>query len=407
MTHATVIVGASVGGVRTAQALRRVGYTGHITVVGEESVLPYDKPPLSKAMLLDESPDLGGVPLLTQKQAEGDDIHLELGVRAAALDLAGHQVVLADDRRLVFDDVVVATGAAARPSPWGTPTGVHVLRTVDDAHRLRAELEPGQRMVVVGAGFIGAEVASAAQRRGLDVHVVDPLPVPMGRVVGDDLGLAFVDLHHRHGVQTSFGTGVEGIEEQAGQLRVLLTDGTCLDADTVVVGIGTALNDDWLETSGLLLDNGVVCDQYSRAVNEPHVHTVGDIARWHHPRHGEPVRVEHWTNAIEQAACVAHNIAHPDDLRSFEPVEYVWTDQYDWKVQIAGCPWRATSSILLGDPRADTRFAALYATSHGQLCGAVSVNWPKVTVRSRRAVAAGESLDDVHAALASARAAVR
>jgi phthalate 3,4-dioxygenase ferredoxin reductase component len=195
---------------------------------------------------------------------------------------------------------------------------------------------------------------------------------------------------------------VEGIEERAGRLSVLLTDGNRLDADTVVVGIGTQLNDDWLQTSGLLLENGVVCDRYSRAINETHVHAVGDIARWHHPRHGERVRVEHWTNAIEQAACVAHNIAHPDDLRPFEPVEYVWSDQYDWKVQIAGCPWHATSSRLLGDPAADARFAALYATVDGLLCGAVSVNWPKVTVRSRRAIAAGASLDDVHTSLASA-----
>lgn len=407
MTHATVIVGASVGGVRTALALRRVGYTGHITVVGEETVLPYDKPPLSKAMLLDEATEPGGVPLLTEKQAEHDDIHLELGIRAEALDLAGRQVVLADGRRLDFHDVVVATGAAARPSPWGEPTGVHLLRTVEDAHRLRGELQPGRHIVVVGGGFIGAEVASAAQRRRLAVSIVDPLAVPMARVVGDDLGPAFVDLHRRYGVRTFFGTGVEGIEKVAGGLRVLLTDGTCLDADTVVVGIGTALNDDWLQSSGLLLENGVVCDQYSRAVNEPHVHAVGDIARWHHPRHGELVRVEHWTNAIEQAACVAHNIVHPDDLRVFEPVEYVWTDQYDWKVQIAGCPWRAASSTLLGDPFADARFAALYATSDGHLCGAVSVNWPKATVRSRRAVAAGESLAEVHAVLASAPAAVR
>jgi NADPH-dependent 2,4-dienoyl-CoA reductase/sulfur reductase-like enzyme len=233
------------------------------------------------------------------------------------------------------------------------------------------------------------------------VSIVDPLTVPMARVVGDDLGPAFVDLHHRHGVRTFFGSGVEGIEHSAGDLRVLLTDGTSLDADSVVVGIGTALNDDWLQTSGLLLENGVVCDQYSRAVNEPRVHAVGDIARWHHPRHAEPVRVEHWTNAIEQATCVAHNIAHPDDLRTFEPVEYVWTDQYDWKIQIAGCPWRATSSTFLGDPAADTRFAALYATSDGQLCGAVSVNWPKVTVRSRRAIGAGEPLEAVQASVPS------
>jgi phthalate 3,4-dioxygenase ferredoxin reductase component len=408
VSHRTVVVGASIGGVRTAQALRRGGYAGEIVLVDADSEPPYDRPPLSKAMLLDEAE--ATPTLLTYEQAAASDIRLELGVAAQSLDVAAGTVDLADGRRLAFDDVVLATGSAARPSPWGRPEGLHVLRSLADARALRADLRRGGRsgrMVVVGAGFIGAEVASAATALGLSVSVVDPLPVPMARVVGDEVGRVFERLHQRHGVSTYFGSGVEDVHRVPGGLTVTLTDGTRLDADTVVVGIGATPNQGWLESSGLLLDDGVVCDEFCRAVGQPRVHVVGDLARWHHPRHAEWVRVEHWTNAVELASCVAHNIDNPEALRACAPVEYVWSDQYDQKIQLAGRPWRGARWEMLGDPDVDQRFAVLWADEAGVLCGAMSVNWPKATVTSRRALAAGGTLEAVRDGLDAARAAAR
>jgi NADPH-dependent 2,4-dienoyl-CoA reductase/sulfur reductase-like enzyme len=405
VSERTVVVGASIGGVRTAQALRRGGYAGEVVLVDAEAEPPYDRPPLSKAMLLGAMPPTPT--LLTRDEAGASDIRLELGVAAQALDIAGGTVALADGRRLAFDDVVLATGSVARPSPWGRPQGLHVLRTLADARALRADLRRAGRLVVVGAGFIGAEVASAATALGLSVSVVDPLPVPMGRVVGDEVGRVFERLHRRHGVSTHFGRGVEDVRRESGGLSVTLTDGTRLDADLVVVGIGAVPNQGWLESSGLLLDDGVVCDEFCRAVGQPRVHVVGDLARWHHRRHGELVRVEHWTNAVEQASCVAHNIGNPEALRACAPVEYVWSDQYDWKIQLAGRPWRGMRWEMLGDPDVDQRFAVLWADEAGVLCGAMSVNWPKATVASRRALgAAGATgtLEEVREGLTAARA---
>ncbi|MCU1606429.1 MAG: phthalate 3,4-dioxygenase, ferredoxin reductase subunit [Modestobacter sp.] len=389
-----VVVGSSVGGVRTAQALRSEGFDGRVVLVGEEARLPYDKPPLSKHFLAG-SWDTERIALLTQAAADRAGIELRLGVAAQRLDVAGRQVVLADGQRLDYEAVVIATGAAARPSPWAARSGVHVVRTMGDSETLRVDLRRDGHVVIVGGGFIGAEVAATARSLGREVTVVDPLPAPIGRVVGAEVGAHFAELHRRHGVATWFGTGVESVEGDAGDLRVVLTDGTELAAATVVVGIGATPNDGWLADSGLLVDNGVVCDEFSRAVDAPAVHAVGDVARWFHLDHGEHVRVEHWTNAVDQAVCVAHNIAHPDDLRAYRPVEYVWSDQYDWKIQIVGRPHRATEHHLVGDPAADkTRFASLYRWHEGQLGAAVTVNWPKALVTCRRLVTAGASFAD-------------
>lgn len=386
----TVVVGSSVGGVRTAQALRATGYPGDVVLIGEERHLPYDKPPLSKSLLAG-SGTADDVMLFSADAARAADVRLLLGRRAERLDVAASELQLHDGGRLAYDDVVVATGAQARPSPWGVHPGVHVLRTLDDAEALRSDLLDGGHLVIVGAGFIGAEVAATARALGLDVTMVDPLDVPMARILGPEVGGLFVGLHERHGVATAFGVGVEGIEGRRGALRVTLTDGRVLSASTVVVGIGAVPNDGWLASSGLLVDDGLVCDEHCRAIGSPRVYAVGDVARWWHLRHGERVRVEHWTNAVEQAAVVAHNITHPDDLRPYTPVEYVWSDQYDWRIQIAGRTGRSRHEIL-GDPATDARFAVLYGEEDGPLDGLVTVNWPKALVTGRRALATGTAL---------------
>lgn len=401
MTAATVVVvGSSIGGVRTAQALRTDGFDGAIVLVGREVALPYDKPPLSK-QLLAGSWDTERITLLDAGAAEQAGIELRLGVGAARLDVAGRRVLLADGTALGYDAVVVATGASARPSPWAAGSGVHVLRSLADATALRRDLDATGPVVVVGGGFIGAEVAATARALGREVTVVDPLPAPIGRVVGDAVAEHFTALHHRHGVATRFGVGVEDVRGRAGDLRVRLTDGTELAAGTVVVGIGATPDDAWLHDSGLPIDDGVVCDEHGRAAVAHGVYAVGDVARWFHPGHGQHVRVEHWTNAVEQAAVVAHNVAHPADLRAHRPVGYVWSDQYDWRVQIVGRPAAATRHELLGDlDGARARGAAVYTDDSGLLRGAVTVNWPKALLTCRRLMAADATFDDAVARLA-------
>lgn len=403
-----VVVGSSVAGVRTVQALRSSGFGGRVVLVGEESELPYDKPPLSKQFLAGGW-DTAKIRLLTAEQAAELEVELRLGAAAERLDVAGRQLHLADGTVLDWDVVVLATGAAARSSPWPVGSGVHVVRTLADSRALRDDLADTGPVVVVGGGFIGAEVAATAHALGRDVTVVDPLPTPIGRVVGDEVGAHFTALHHRHGVTTRFGTGVESVTGGAGDLVVTLTDGTVLPAATVVVGIGATPNDGWLATSGLLVENGVTCDQHCRAVDSPDVYVVGDLARWYHPGHGEHLRVEHWTNAVDSAVVAAHNIAHPDDLRAHAPVEYVWSDQYDWRIQIVGRPARATRHETVGTlDGATARAAVLYTDDAGLLSGVVTVNWPKALVTCRRLVSAGAEFADAVAqvqALPPARAA--
>lgn len=394
-----VVVGSSVGGVRTAQALRSGGFAGRIELVGEETDLPYDKPPLSKQFLAG-SWDTARLSLLSVEAARAADIELRLGTAAQHLDVSARQVILADGSTISYDVVVLATGAAARPSPWTVASGVHVLRTLSDSRALREDLATEGPVVVVGGGFIGAEVAATARGLGRQVTVVDPLPSPIGRAVGSEVGELLTDLHHRHGVATRFGTGVECVTGRAGELTVRLADGSELAAGTVVVGIGATPNDGWLEASDLAVDNGVICDQYCRSVTSPEVYAVGDLARWFHPGHGEYTRVEHWTNAVDSATVVAHNIAHPDELKAYAPVEYVWSDQYDWTVQIVGRPATARRCELVGDLGGEkARGAVLYADDSGRLTGAVAVNWPKALATSRRLLSAHASFADALAAI--------
>lgn len=396
-----VVVGSSVGGVRTAQALRSEGFTGRIVLVGEEPTVPYDKPPLSKQLLTGEW-SAERATLLTSEAADRSGIEPRLGVPAVRVDLASRKVLLADGATLAYDIVILATGSSARSSPWQPTSGVHVLRTLSDEKKLRAALDVEGPVVVAGGGFIGAEVAGAARALGREVTVVDPLPAPMGHIVGPELGRYFTALHHRHGVATRFGSGVEAIEGAAGHLHVTLTEGAKLAASTAVVGIGAAPNDGWLADSELAIDDGILCDQYSRAVEVPDVYAVGDVARWFHLDHHEYVRVEHWTNAVEQASCVAHNIVHPEDLRSYRPVEYIWSDQYDWKVQIVGRPWVATDAEIVGNLVGERpRVTALFRGEGRRLIGAVTVNWPKALVQCRRWVAHRVAFD---AALSSVQA---
>ncbi|WP_067895379.1 NAD(P)/FAD-dependent oxidoreductase [Actinomadura chibensis] len=387
MSRTAVVVGSSVAGVRTAQALAAGGFDGRVLVVGAEDTAPYDKPPLSKHFLTGAW-TAGKLALLNGGPAD-ERVELRLGAAAEHLDVEDKQVRLSDGTRVRYDVCVIATGASARPSPWAARDGVHVLRTLRDGAALRRDLLRGGDVVVVGGGFVGAEVAAAARGLARRVTVVDPLRDPMARVVGPTIGPLLSGIHERHGVRTRFGTGVVAIEGTSGDLRVFLDDGTVLPAATVVVGIGAVPNDGWLRSSGLDVADGVLCDEYCRAQGTRDVYAAGDVARWPHPRHGGHVRVEHWTNAVEQAACVARNIVRPDEPVPYRPVEYVWSDQYDWKIQIAGSPARATGHTVLGDPTGDRpRAAVAYTDAAGRLAAAVTLNWPRALVACRRLLAA-------------------
>ena len=384
MRHGVVIVGSSVAGVRAARALRTEGYQGRIILVGEEPELPYDRPPLSKQVLTGAWPaERAG--LLTAQAAADAGIELRLGAPARALDPQARLVQLGDGESLPYDDLVIATGASARPSPWQPPSGVYLLRTLADCLALRKRFAAGGTVVMIGAGFIGAEAAAAARSAGCDVTLVDPLPVPMERPAGPVIGALLADVHRRHGVRTRFGVGVQAVSGQAGDLTVALTDGSELRAETVTVGIGARPNDNWLHNSGLLIDDGVVCDEYLAAVGTEHVFAVGDVARWPHPEPATLVRTEHWTNAADQARCVARNIARPGAPEPFQPSDYVWSDQYDWKVQLAGHRARVVAEWTIGTPEAERpQVTVLHADAAGRLCAAVCLNWPKAFVQCRR-----------------------
>jgi phthalate 3,4-dioxygenase ferredoxin reductase subunit len=382
--HRVVIVGSSVGGVRAARALRTEGYQGSITLVGEEPELPYDRPPLSKQVLTGAwSAERAG--LLTAQAAADAGIELRLGASALALDPEARLVRLADGESLPYDDLVIATGASARPSPWRTESGVYQLRTLADCLALRKRFADGGTVAMIGGGFIGAEGAAAARSAGCDVTLVDPVPVPMERAVGPVVGALLADVHRRHEVRTRFGVGVQAVSGRSGDLTVGLSDASTLQAETVVVGIGAIPNDQWLYGSGLVVEDGVVCDGYLAAVGTAHVFAVGDVARWPHPELDALVRSEHWTNAADQARCVARNIARPEAREAFQPSDYVWSDQYDWKVQLAGQRARAVAEWVIGDPRAARpQVTVLHADATGRLCAAVCLNWPKAFVQCRR-----------------------
>jgi len=392
-----VIVGGSLAGLRSAEALRRRGYAGRLAFVGAEDELPYDRPPLSKELLRgDREPDR--IRLARPEAFDALELDLHLGVRADALDPGAKRVTLAGGETLAYDGLVIATGADARPLP-GAPelAGLYTLRTLDDALALRADLERGPRVVVVGAGFIGSEVAATCRQRGLEVTLVESLPSPMARVLAPEIGAVCARVHADEGVDVRLGTGVEAIEGAGRVERVRLSDGSAIAADVVVVGIGATPNTEWLASSGLELADGVVCDA-TCATRAPGVVAAGDVARWHHARYGELVRIEHWTNAVEQADAAAERLlAGEAPVAPFAPVPFVWSDQYDRKIQAAGRIAPDDDVFIGHGSLAERRFVALFGRG-GELVGALAMNRVRHLMAYRRQMRAGASWDEAVAA---------
>jgi len=378
-----VIVGSSLAGLRAAEMLRRQGFAGQLIMIGRERYRPYDRPPLSKEVLAGrrapETISLGKPEAWEELSADW-----QLGRRAVALNLADRTVRLEDKEPVAFDGLVIATGATPRTLPGAADlAGVHVLRSLDDCLSLRVDLERARRVAVVGAGFIGAEVAATCRERGLKVTLLEALAAPLVRGLGPTLGELVAQVHREHGVEVRCGVGVAGFAGTHRVEGVRLTDGSFVPADVVVVGVGVVPETAWLEGSGLALSDGVLCDA-SCATRAESVVAAGDVARWAHPGFERPIRLEHWTNAVEQGVAAAERLlAGPEGAKPFAPVPYVWSDQYDMKIQIAGLPSADCSMRIVDGTLDERRFVALFERG-GELVAAVGFGRPRQLMAYRK-----------------------
>lgn len=394
-----LIVGASVAGIGTARALRTRGFTGEITVVGDESHHPYDKPPLSKEMLAPEA-DGSPVQLLSEAALADFDVSLRLGVRATAVDTTRRSVITEGGEEIGYDTLVAATGVAPRTLPGadGLPN-VFTIRTVDDVRSIRPELVSGRRCVVIGAGFIGAEFAAAAAQHGVAVTLVEAQAAPLALQLGTEVGASMIGLHEANGVRVEAGVRFAGFEgSPEGATGVRLDDGRVLPADFVIVGVGARPSIEWLASSELSLDDGIECDRALRAVGVSDVYAAGDIARRHHPVYDAPVRIEHWTNANDHAEVIAADILSLPAPRPTLP--YVWSDQYGKRIQIVGRPTLGSPCVRRGDAVGGDLVAG-YADEAGTLVGALVIDAPRLLMKFRKAILAGDRHEDFeHSVLA-------
>jgi NADPH-dependent 2,4-dienoyl-CoA reductase/sulfur reductase-like enzyme len=396
-----VIVGASAGGLATAEALRRAKYEGEITLVGDEPHHPYDRPPLSKQLLCGQwEPDR----LALRSRGDIDELDLDwrLGVPATGLDTVRRTVTMRDGSEVVYDGLVVATGVRPRRLPGaGALTGLHVLRTLPDALTLKEALRPGGRLVIVGAGFVGAEVAATARGLGVEVTMLESAAVPLALAIGEEPGQFLTRLHREQGVEVRTNTAVAEILGTDGVVAgVRLTDGTMIPADDVLVAIGSLPNTEWLAGSGLTVDNGLVCDVYCAAA--PDVYGVGDVARWHNPLFDTVMRIEHRTHAAEQGMAVARSLLNPDERRPFAPVPYFWSDQYGTKFQAYG-HLRDHDEALVLDSDFEARRLLVAYRKGDRLTGVLAAGAPPKTLRAWRSLIATrtpwtEALADTSAA---------
>lgn len=383
-----VIVGGGLAASRTAEQLRRAEYTGPLTIVSEEQHLPYDRPPLSKEVLRAETDD---VALKPAEFYEEKDITLRLGSGAASLDTDAQTVTLVNGDVVGYEELVIATGLVPKRIP-SIPDleGVRVLRTFDESLALRKHAGSAQRAVVIGAGFIGCEVAASLRKLGVDVVLVEPQPTPLASVLGEQIGELVARLHRAEGVDVRCGVGVTAVSGSNGHVdKVVLSDGTELAADVVVVGVGSRPSTDWLAGSGVEVDNGVVCDVAGRT-SAPKVWAIGDVASWRDAA-GHQVRVEHWSNVADQARVIVPAMLGVE-ATSAAAVPYFWSDQYDVKIQCLGEPVADDVVHLVAD---DGRKFLAYYERAGAVVGVVGGGMPAKVMKARGKIAAGAPIADV------------
>jgi NADPH-dependent 2,4-dienoyl-CoA reductase/sulfur reductase-like enzyme len=398
-----VVVGASAAGLATAEGLRRQGYAGTLTLVGDEVHLPYDRPPLSKQLLSGE----WGTERLRLRPPEALEelgLDLRLGRAATGLDTAAREVLLDGGERLPYDALVVATGLTARRLPGSEGlAGAHVLRTVEDALALRDHLAARPRTVVAGAGFVGAEAAAVARLAGADVTLVGAAAQPLADVLGDELAAMLTEVHREHGVRLEGGVRAVRVLSSGGTVTgVALSDGRELDAGAVVMGLGAAPATGWLAGSGLALGDGVDCDATLYAGHG--VWAAGDVARRPSERTGGLLRVEHRTHAAESGLAVARNILAGPAATPFDPVPFVWSDQYDLRIQIYGHTRGADEVRVVEGSTGRRELVALYRRGD-RVAGVVGVNMPRQTRGYRTLPARGKGWQEAVGAAEPAPAA--
>jgi 3-phenylpropionate/trans-cinnamate dioxygenase ferredoxin reductase component len=370
-----VIVGASLAGAKAAETLRAEGFGGRLLLVGSEDERPYERPPLSKDYLRGEA-DRETTFVHPEGFYAEHDIELRLGRTAVSLDTAGAELALDDGERLRYDRLLLTMGSEPRrlSIPGAELDGVMYLRSVADCDALRGRLDRGGAVVVIGAGWIGAEVAASARQRGLEVTVIEPLEVPLERVLGREVGAVYRDVHLDHGVQMLLGTGVEAFEGAGVVERVRLSDGRVLECDFVVVGIGVQPRTGLAAEAGLTVDNGILVDEHLRT-SAPGVFAAGDVANARHPFYGEPIRVEHWANALHQGPAAARAMLGQAD--AYDRLPYFFSDQYDVGMEYAGFAREWDRVVFRGDPAA-REFIAFWLVGQRVVAG-MNVNMWDVT----------------------------
>jgi 3-phenylpropionate/trans-cinnamate dioxygenase ferredoxin reductase subunit len=396
MPKAYVIVGASLAGASAAVTLREEGFDGAVIVIGAECEAPYERPPLSKAYLRGDVPfekALVRPPIFYDEHR----IEIMLGTRVTRVDTTQRVVELADRRQVPFDALLLATGARNRilTTPGAVLEGIYSLRTIHDADRIRAEMRPGRRAVIVGMGFIGSEVAASLRQAGVDVVTVDPGKTPLFRVLGETVGAALAALHRAHGVRTVFEDSVAAFEGERRVALAITKAGQRLECDFVVAGVGVEPQVDMLADSGIRIDNGVVVDEYCQT-NVSGVFAAGDVANHYQPLFGRHIRIEHWQNAIKQGAAAARNML--GHHVPYDEVPWFWSDQYDVNLQYAGFHTKWDQLILRGRVDAGS-FLACYIND-GRIDAVVGFNRGKdvrramTLIKDRRAVSLEELADD-------------
>ncbi len=383
-----VIVGASLAGAKAAETLREEGFDGRIVLIGAEAERPYERPPLSKDYLRGEA---DGKPYVHEEDFYAErEIELRLATTVTALDPKASEVELEGGERLRYDAVLLATGAEPRrpPIPGAGLDGVHYLRTIEDSEALQARLRGGGPVAVIGAGWIGAEVAASARQMGCDVTLIEMASVPLERVMGAEVGAIYRDIHAEHGVRFLGGTGVEAIEGDGAVRAVRTSGGETIEAATVVVGVGVAPRVELAEAAGIATGNGVLADE-RLATEAPGVFVAGDIANATHPLYGERLRVEHWFNALEQGPAAARSMLGGGD--PYDKVPYFFSDQYEVGMEYAGYATDWDEVVFRGD--VDGREFIAFWLRDGKVLAGMNVNVWDVTDRIQALIRSGEPLD--------------
>jgi 3-phenylpropionate/trans-cinnamate dioxygenase ferredoxin reductase subunit len=393
-TESFAIVGAGLAGAKAAETLREEGFDGRLTLIGDEPERPYERPPLSKEHLRGETDEAPYV----HEASFYDDNHIELltSTRVTGIELGLRELLLEGDRRLGYDRLLLATGSVPRrlDVPGGKLDGIHYLRTLADSERIGALIETGRRLVVVGSGWIGAEIAASARQKGCEVTMIEMASLPLERVLGPEVGQIYLNLHRDHGVEFLPETTVERFEGEGSVERVVTRDGAVIDTDFVVVGVGVAPRTGLVETAGLKIDNGVVVDEHLET-SAPGVLAAGDVANAWHPFYGHKLRVEHWANALNQGPVAAKSMLGQE--ASYDEIPYFFSDQYDAGMEYSGYATEWDEVVFRGDVAA-REFIAFWLKDEQVVAGLNMNVWDvseeiRDLIRSRRRVASRELTD--------------